>query len=242
MINWAMVTKPGGREVNEDYVTMATHDESYCFVLCDGLGGHECGDLAATMVADKITDLFSAKGDYAGFIDDAINQAQFDLLKYQSDNNLMNSMKTTLALLIVTKEQIKWAHVGDSRVYRFYNNNSMYERTKDHSLVQLMKDQGEISEEDIRHHIDRNKILKAMGAELPDKFYTKSAILERENSQRFALMSDGFWENIVEADMMDVLRKSQTADEWLTTMTALVEEKADLNVCDNYSAICVYID
>lgn len=242
MINSALTSQKGGRLVNEDYVTIASHGDDMCYILCDGLGGHECGDVAAETVATFIAHFFEENGDSSSFLDDAIKLAQEKLISVQEATDMIDAMKTTLVVLVVTSEHIKWAHIGDSRLYRVYNNGSKYQRTKDHSLVQHYYDRGEITEDEIRKHPDRNKLLRAMGATWEVKSYDKSPVIERGEKQGFALMSDGFWEYVLEDEMMEIYRNSTDAKAWLEEMQALVEARADIRNADNYSAICVMVD
>ena len=166
MVDVAMLTKRGGRDHNEDYIRKATYKDQLCLILCDGLGGHACGEVASELVAASVAEIFSKQGYYAGFFKDAFEQAQKDLLAEQERRDLRNSMKTTLVVLVITPELIQWAHIGDSRLYRVYENGTKYQRTRDHSLVQILCDTGEIKESEIREHEDRNKLLRAMGAVL----------------------------------------------------------------------------
>lgn len=241
MIDAALMTNPGGRSNNEDYVRHAVHGTEECFILCDGLGGHECGEIASQSVAETIAELFEAQGNTPSFLKDALELAQDRLLALQRERNMVDAMKTTLVVLIVTDEQIKWAHIGDSRLYHFFGQNTKYERTRDHSMVQVLCDMGEIEEQDIRHHEDRNKLLRVMGAEWGKKSYELSAVLERGEAHAFALMTDGFWEYVEEQEMLLALQSTATAQEWLARMTALVEQRADMTRTDNYSAICVRV-
>ena len=64
MVDSALFTNPGGRSNNEDYVASAKKDDAMCFVLCDGLGGHDCGEVASETVAEYVIDLFKEKGNY----------------------------------------------------------------------------------------------------------------------------------------------------------------------------------
>lgn len=242
MIDFYMHSSPGGRDNNEDYITKAEYGEDRCFVLCDGLGGHDCGEVASSYVANVVAEEFSLYGDRPDFLANAFNKAQQGLLKLQEERGLTNAMKTTLVVLVVTESQIKWAHIGDSRLYRFYDNGDKYERTRDHSMVQILKDMGEITEADMRHHEDRNKLLRVMGAEWSTKNFDLSAVLERGESQSFALMTDGFWEYVLEEEMMSLLKTTDSAKSWLEAMEQLVLERADMTKTDNYSAICVKID
>jgi serine/threonine protein phosphatase PrpC len=241
MLDYSLYTNPGGRENNEDYVAFARHGEEYCFVLCDGLGGHDRGEVAAKLVADSVTALFEAEGDSMGFLDRAFNKAQSDLLARQDAEGLKNAMKTTAVVLTCTPELVKWAHIGDSRLYRFFDSGTKYERTRDHSLVQRMADTGEIRESEIRQHPDRNKIFRVMGAEWGKRSYDKSPVLELEDPQSFLLATDGFWEYVYEEEMMVHLRETQDAEGWLEKMTELVKKRADMSRTDNFSAIAVRI-
>lgn len=239
MIDSALLSKPGGRDNNEDFVLHTKHNTSECFILCDGLGGHACGEVASSSVARYIADKFEKEGDSPTFLDDAINGAQQMLLDLQQENNMQKDMKTTLVVLIMTDEHIKWAHIGDSRLYHIYENGNRYERTKDHSMVQILCDIGEITEDDMRHHEERNKILRVMGSEWSGKSFDKSAILEREKGHAFALMTDGFWEYVKEDEMLELLKSTSNSKEWLIEMEKLVVSRADMTKTDNYSAIGV---
>ena len=241
MIDFALTTNQGGREVNEDYVTVASHGGDMCFVLCDGLGGHDRGEVASQLVATHVAELFRCDGYTSDFFDQAFVSAQEKLLVLQEEQNVKDAMKTTLVVLVVTETQMCWAHIGDSRLYRFFNNGTMYERTKDHSMVQMLCNMGEITEDQIRVHEDRNKVLRVMGAPWGRRSYDKSAILECDGVQSFALMTDGFWEYIYEQEMMDCLHRTASAEDWLKTMEGIVRSRADLTKTDNYSVICVRI-
>ena len=95
MVDVAMLTKQGGRDHNEDYIRKATYEEQLCLILCDGLGGHACGEIASELVAESIAKGFEKQGYYAGFFKDALEQAQKELLEEQVRRDLCNSMKTT---------------------------------------------------------------------------------------------------------------------------------------------------
>jgi serine/threonine protein phosphatase PrpC len=241
MIDYSLFTDPGGRENNEDYVAFSNHGDEYCFVLCDGLGGHAKGEVAARMVAENVTGFFTEKGNSADFMDVSLNLAQEKLLEIQEKEGLKGAMKTTAVVLVITPEFIKWAHIGDSRLYHFFDGGSRYERTRDHSLVQQMADTGEIKEKDIRNHPDRNKLFRVMGAPWGRRSYTKSAILEREGEHSFLMATDGFWEYVYEEEMISLLKETSDAKSWIDRMRELVEGRADMSCTDNFSAIAVRI-
>lgn len=243
MLDSALFTNPGGRKNNEDYVTMAQNGNSCCYILCDGLGGHDCGEVASMTVAEFVADMFREKGDYPEFLDDAFTGAQERLLAVQLEKERQNEMKTTMVILVVTENHIKWGHIGDSRLYHIYNGGTSYERTRDHSVVQILLEQGEITEDELRTHEDRNKLLRAMGSNWGSKSYELSAVLERGDSEHgFVLMTDGFWEYVREAEILTTYNNTDSAQEWLDIMRHLVEDRADMTRTDNYSAITVKVD
>jgi len=239
MVDSALLTMPGGRSNNEDYILKTSYKNQECFILCDGLGGHECGEVASSYVAHRVASLFEESGDSPDFFDRAFTDAQEGLLELQRERGMEEAMKTTLIVLVVTDEYVKWAHIGDSRLYHIYDNNTKYERTRDHSLVQMLCDMGEIEEQEIRTHEDRNKVLRVMGAPWGSRKYDKSAVLERDGSMAFALMSDGCWEYVLEDEMLEILNSTKNSEEWLRGMEQLILERADMTRTDNYSIICV---
>ena len=242
MVDVAMLTKRGGRDHNEDYITKAEYEDQMCLILCDGLGGHACGEVASQLVAASVAEHFGKRGYYPDFLKDAFEGAQQALLEEQERKDLNNSMKTTLVVLVITPELIQWAHIGDSRLYRIYDNGAKYQRTRDHSLVQILCDTGEIRESEIREHEDRNKLMRAMGAKWGNKTYDVSAVLERGETQAFVLMTDGFWEYVYEEEMLATLSDADSAETWIHAMENYVLERADMTKTDNYSAIAVRVE
>ena len=242
MVDVAMLTKRGGRDHNEDYITKAEYEDQMCLILCDGLGGHACGEVASELVAASVAEHFEKRGYYPDFLKDAFEGAQQALLEEQERRDLNNSMKTTLVVLVITPELIQWAHIGDSRLYRIYDNGAKYQRTRDHSLVQILCDTGEIRESEIRKHEDRNKLMRAMGSKWGNKTYDVSAVLERGETQAFVLMTDGFWEYVYEEEMLATLHDADSAETWIHAMENYVLERADMTKTDNYSAIAVRVE
>lgn len=239
MVDYAIYTNQGGRKNNEDYVRCAKHGGAYCFILCDGLGGHEFGEVASMTVAESVAKRFEELGDSPDFLKEAFNAAQQELLDLQEQKDAKGAMKTTMVVLVVTESQIKWAHIGDSRLYHIYNDDSCFERTRDHSLVQLLADMGEIKEEEIRTSEDRNKVLRVMGNPWSGKSFDLSPILERDANHSFVLMTDGAWEYVYENEMLSLLASTESADSWLHAMEKKILERADMTKTDNYSIICV---
>lgn len=235
-ISYASLTNVGERSVNEDYLDTWVSRSRIAFVLCDGLGGHGNGDVASKLVVNKIKEQL-AQGQS---IEGSIIEAQNTLLRKQIEMNAKNSMKTTVTCLTISDNMARFGHVGDSRIYCF--EKARYKmRTQDHSIPQMLVNRGEIKESAIRHHEDRNRLLRVLGTDWdrPKCQITEGIPITKNTS--FLLCSDGFWELIDEKMMCKTLKKAKTPQEWLNEMEIIVRTNGKGTNMDNYSAIAVFV-
>jgi len=242
MISHYLLTDPGKRENNEDNIGMYQAGNDYCFVLCDGLGGHGKGEVASGIGVEQVIMTFAEEGGSSEeCLGRAMMRAQTAILEKQRSDRSAFDMKTTCVALMIGEETIWWAHVGDSRLY-YFQDGRLEERTLDHSVPQMLVAAGQIREKDIRHHPDRNRLLRVMGIEWDDPRYQIAEPLERTRDQAFLLCSDGFWELIDEKKMMACLKKARTPEQWLRSMEEIVLKNGRNTDMDNYSAIGVFVD
>ena len=239
MIQYALFTNPGSREINEDAIGAAEQNGNYCFVLCDGLGGHGMGDIASNLVKDVFVEKFRYSGKTEDFIGHTFLDAQQFLLEEQKRLHAEQKMKTTGVVLVTDSKSAYIGHVGDSRVYVF-KHNKVKCRTLDHSIPQMLVLTGEIKESEIRNHPERNLVLKVLGIEWEDPQYELMNPVPLNKCQAFLLCSDGFWELIDEKQMGETLKCSHSVDEWLETMVKIVKENGAGRNMDNFSAIAVW--
>lgn len=238
MLDYAVISEIGDRKVNEDCVGAKEHNGKYCFLVCDGLGGHGMGDIASRLVTDIFLKEFLSCNSYKDFLSSTFTVAQENLIKQQKANNACNKMRTTVATVVVDHETASIGYIGDSRVYAF-DNTGIKKRTIDHSVPQMLALAGEIGEQDIRTHPDRNKILRAMGTEWSTPMYELLPALNLAECRAFLLCSDGFWEYITEAEMMVLLNTAISAEDWLLKMVRVIKKSGQFKNMDNYSAIAV---
>ena len=257
MIRYSTFSDKGGREVNEDKVGFTEQDGRYCFVLCDGLGGHGMGDVASLLVCESILGTFKEGkyGSYTEFLKQAFENAQGKLLEEQDRLSAKNKMKTTCVILTIDKApagsvisgdeagDTYIGFIGDSRLYVF-NDNEVVKRTLDHSVPQRLALAGQIMEKEIRNHPDRNKVLCVLGTEWEKPGYELLKPMAQKEIQAFLLCSDGFWEGIEEKEMCHLLKKSDSPEEWLEQMVARIKKnnRKTLDKMDNYSAIAVWVE
>ncbi len=231
---------PGNRDYNEDFVLAEQDEKGYCFLLADGLGGHGKGEVASRLVCETAAEFFS-QCDTAEDIYGLFDAAQERLLKEQEIQHARDAMKTTLNVIVLDETVVRWGHVGDTRTY-YFKKGKLRARTRDHSVPQMLVSMGEIREREIRHHPDRSRLLRVMGIEWNKPQYVIEAPLKLESGQRFLMCTDGFWEYIEEKDMLKCLKKSGSAQEWLDSMTELVQRNGKDCDMDNYTALAVWIE
>lgn len=238
MVTYRKFTAPGDRPVNEDCVYTCENGGQLLCVVCDGLGGHGRGDEASRLVTQEIVRVFRESDDFMAHMDEAFESAQKLLLEEQVRQCAKFEMKTTATILVLSQTECRWGHIGDSRIYLF-RNGRYKSRTLDHSVPQMLVLAKNIKEKDIRNHPDRNKLLRVIGSEWGSKSYEISERTEFKPGMAFLMCTDGFWELIEEKDMAALLRRSNTAGDWVDAMLQVVRQNGKGKNMDNYSAVAV---
>ncbi len=235
-IAYSMLSKPGDRLVNEDFLDVSVAPERLAFLLCDGLGGHGNGDIASRFVTEQMKNALER----SLTIEESIMEAQQKLLQKQIEEDAGDSMKTTATCLTISGNSARFAHVGDSRIY-YFEKSKYVMRSQDHSIPQMLVNRGDIREKDIRHHEDRSRLLRVMGTawDAPKYQVVDGIMLTKRSS--FLLCSDGFWELIDEKMMCKTLKKADSPEKWLSDMERIVLENGKGTNMDNYSAIAVFV-
>jgi len=197
------VCNKGGREENQDHFGHDSIDGKDCFVIADGLGGHRGGKLAAITAVDTILDNFKKRQHQFGnsrkdidenvniFLRDSLLKAHREISEQSKTDPQFESMKSTCVILVIVKNHAYFTNIGDSRIY-FIKNGEVVQKSRDHSVVQILQDMNEISEEDILGHPDKNRVLKALGME--DDFSVQTLSRKILKGEYIILCTDGFWE------------------------------------------------
>lgn len=173
MMDLASYSDRGGRAENEDSVRELRQDpDRLCLVVADGLGGHGGGSLASSTAVEVICGAWPGTADVEDLTDMVLRANRAVLSKQLPDC----CMKTTVALLALEGAKAAWAHVGDTRLYHFYQGRLDFQ-TKDHSASQVAVLLGEITPDQIRFHVDRSRILRALGQKDDMRVETKDLVL-----------------------------------------------------------------
>ena len=172
MQSWGL-TDPGCiRPQNQDtYQIEQLDSNSLIAVVCDGMGGAKSGNIASSLAADVFVQ--EVHRSWKGGMDqkridqmlwNAVKLANFTVYDQAQQFEEFNGMGTTLVAALIHGRKVTIAHVGDSRAYGI-NSDGIRQLTKDHSLVQLMLERGELTPDQVRNYPGKNLITRAIGTE-----------------------------------------------------------------------------
>lgn len=240
----------GQRQNQEDSLypalSKSTSDDRL-FILCDGMGGHEKGEVASATVCETIsTTILSAWNPNEALSDERFQQAlsvAYDALDAK-DNGEERKMGTTLTFLCLHTNGATVAHIGDSRVYQLRPASKKSQarivfRTQDHSLVNDLVKIGEITEEEAKHHPQKNVITRAMQPRQEHRAKADIAHLtDIQPGDYFYMCSDGMLEEASDENILNVITKPNVTDEKKLEMLRQVTEDNK----DNHTAHLIHID
>ena len=225
----------GKRKNNEDSVSLIENNNGVLAIVADGLGGHADGEVASALAVSTIHKQLQSQQPNEDRLVEAIQQANRDIYTLGDERSAMH---TTVAVLWLGDYLTVAANVGDSRIYQFRNNQIIYQ-SMDHSVAQMAVLVGELKPSEIRGSKDRNKLIRVLGD--PKELKVDCESLYVQKGDRFLLCSDGFWEAVTEADMLETMAESQNAELWLQAMQSIVQRIAKPNQ-DNHTAIAMVIN
>ena len=226
----------GGRENNEDAVLTLSSGGEYLFTVADGLGGHDCGEVASGIAVQILKEAFLRSSPAAPFdCENALEEANRAIIEEQRRTG--KKMRTTAATVLIRGGRAEIAHTGDSRVYLF-RQGRMFMRTLDHSAAQIAVVMGQISPDEIRRHPDRNVLTRVLGG--TDELRADITGVDLCAGDALLICADGFWEHVTEEQMADALEKSKDPAKWLERMRDIRQRTAP-GRSDNHSAAAVYV-
>lgn len=229
----------GDRDQQQDdffYELSETEQKALC-VIADGMGGHTGGKIASsclTVSAKLMWEKEIHKGmerSHKDVLKDITLQAYKKMKKLEKKDDI--SPRSTCVILLIDKNTAHYCHLGDSRLYHF-RKGKFLERTKDHSVVQMLVEMGEIKEEEMGVHEDQGRLLKWVGGKnIPEPTYKS---VELEEGDQFLLCSDGLWEYLSVSEMEKSLKSRKTIIDVLKYFISTARQRAKPNG-DNVSLI-----
>lgn len=206
------------RSLNEDYAGYIEEEGYKLYIVADGMGGHNAGEVASEM-AVKAVEMYvkeNYKNDGINVLENAIlfaNEKIYDKARYGSE---YKGMGTTLVAALVYEENIIVANIGDSSCFGI-TGNDIIKITKDHSLVQELIDSGSITEEEGRNHPKRNVITRALGTNNVVKVDIFK--INRNTYDKYLLCTDGLSN---ELSKEEILMETNDINDYNTACDKLV--------------------
>lgn len=166
MVSVGAATHPGRvRSNNEDYFFHGPVPQGYIGIVCDGMGGHEAGEVAARLAAQAVYDFLreaQPTNDLEALLRDAILAANHRILLHAHAHPTGKAPGSTIVAVLLTQTHIIYGHVGDSRLY-VYAGDDLVPLTQDDSLVHQMLSSGLITAEQALHHPQKSILTQSLG-------------------------------------------------------------------------------
>lgn len=230
----------GRRQRNEDRVGHWVAAGCTLLAVADGLGGHSNGDLAAQMAIDGLAAAFqrAAQPKIAApheFLASSFAAIHRSIVVEAQQRSLPDNPRTVLAACVVQDGHAYASHTGDCRFY-LIRHGRIVVRSRDHTVVQRLVDEGRIREEAVPSHPYRNRLLQCLGGiEIPIVEPTPAVRLA--DGDLILLCSDGFWGPLPPRQMMHSLL-SRPLGEAIPELVGLAEQQAGAD-CDNISVVAM---
>ena len=236
------------RSENQDRVwTGMLDDDAAAVILCDGMGGHEKGEVASATVCETMSKtILSRWTPNEPLSDELLQQAiaeAYDALDAK-DNGEERKMGTTMTFVCFHAEGVTVAHIGDSRVYQLRPATkkepaSIVFKTRDHSLVNDLIDIGEITEEEAKNHPQKNVITRAMQpCQERRAKATIAHLTDIREGDYFYMCSDGMLEQTTDDNLLFIVTNKKKSDKEKVEMLREVTKDNK----DNHTAHLIYID
>jgi serine/threonine protein phosphatase PrpC len=187
------------REHNED--TYYADAELGLWLVADGMGGHEHGEVASALARDTVVREISAGIPLA----QAVQRADEEIIHHSSKKAEALPMGTTIAAIRMREAEYEICWVGDSRVYMW--NGELKQLSQDHSYVQELIQQGAITQEQARTHPHRNVVTQALGVTDPASLRVETLRGTLQPGMQILLCSDGLTEEVDDKDIGSVLSR-----------------------------------
>jgi len=211
------------------------------FLVCDGVGGSNKGEVASSIACDSIQTYFRSFLDTeqvfdSRFIEKSVRYAEIRFDEYVKNNPSARGMATTLCLLYFAPEGVYLTHAGDSRIYQFRAGEMIF-KTEDHSLVNSMIKSGKIKPNEAGNHPQRNIIYRAIQGSNSPVEVDIIKITDVLPDDEFLMCTDGVTEVWSDDDLCNVFSAGISSEEKINR----IKERCRDMARDNYSAYLIPI-
>lgn len=228
------------RQINEDYYYVSKPDDIIkIFILADGMGGYNGGEIASKLAVDAarnyvLSNFEKSKEDketLLSLVRSSVKYANMVVYEKAMKNEELKNMGTTLDVCLIYANKAFISHIGDSRIYRI-RKEFMRKLTKDHSYVQKLLDEGKITKEESINHPKKNMLIKALGC---TEYVEPDSMIKGFIKGDIILMcSDGLTNMVPEEDIFKVLKENNT-----DPSKELIKKANDAGGIDNITAVII---
>ena len=228
------------RDINEDYYYISNpEDEIQVFILADGMGGYNGGEVASRLatttalsyIKSNFQNIPTEKEDILNLIKSAMEYANMVVYEKSNEDKELEGMGTTLEVSLIYNNRIYIGHAGDSRIYRI-RRNFIRKLTRDHSYVQKLVKDGTITEEQARNHPKKNMLVKALGC---TPFLEPDVTVKGFMKDDIILMcSDGLSNMLKDEEIFEIIKAQGTQ-----SAEKLVENANENGGYDNITAVVI---
>lgn len=227
------------RRANEDAISMKVDG---LYLLADGMGGYDGGQIASSLAVESGARYFSSLPSEKAFSEEGLKEsfcaANRAILAEKRDSPALQSMGTTMVGAAVKGNHLFWAHVGDSRLYR-YEAGELTQVTTDHSFVMELVTEGKLTKEEMRRHPRKNEITRAVGIDANMKVDTGSFSLS--DGTLILICSDGVSGMVEDEDLCRLISENprKTKEDLKALASSIMEKVYDAGARDNASLILI---
>ncbi|MET3682087.1 protein phosphatase [Alkalibacillus flavidus] len=228
------------RETNEDSGGLFYNRGGQLLaVVADGMGGHQAGDVASQMATEEMksyweeAEAFNDIRELDVWLDTVIQTMNDTLRDYAQQRQELAGMGTTLVAAAFVNQTVVVAHVGDSRLYHV-TNETIEQKTYDHSFVNELVLQGQITQEEAEYHPKKNILTRALGTS--ESIAVDVVDYEWHETGYVLLCTDGLTNKVSDRDLLDMLLKHDTIEQ---SVDELLHEANERGGDDNITAIVV---
>lgn len=224
------------RARNEDAVLILGDERAGIALVADGMGGHEAGEVASELVIEQFRSAFptlpATPLAMETWFRDNVELANEQVLEFAKQSNLV-MMGTTIAGVCWYDETIVIVHVGDSRVYAL-RDGTLQQLTEDHSYVNVLKQLGELTEEEMRVHPKRNIITRAIGSK--EHVEPDLQVFAEPEFDTILICTDGLTTHLTDEAIKHALTRPVSAD---AKADMLIDQANRLGGSDNITVALV---
>lgn len=236
-MEYAAMTDVGMKRYNnEDSYIVNTERDEKIFIVADGMGGHNAGEIASRDACRKVeSHLLKSEGELKKMLSEGVQNANRDLFIHASERMELSGMGTTIDACVLKGDRLYVAHVGDSRVY-VISHSDIRKITKDHSVVGMMLDSGSITEEEAKNHPQRHFITRAVGTSMTvDVDIIEETI---HNGEWVLMCTDGLTNMVSKNDLHSIVIGAKNVKD---AATELVNRAKENGGDDNITVILFHV-